>query len=74
LCHFGSLWAAEVLRVIVDTRSRVSSAVFDPDVESGSALFYGAGRAAHLHCSGGCVLSNWAPFSGNSPTSGACVT
>jgi hypothetical protein len=52
----------------------VSSAVFDPDVESGSALFYCAGREACLHYGGVCILSEWAPFSGNTPTGRSCVT
>jgi hypothetical protein len=60
--------------VPVDTGAGVSSAVSDPDVESRSALLYGAGRADSLHCGGGCILSDWAPFSGNAPTDGACVT
>jgi hypothetical protein len=54
--------------------SVVSSAFFDPDVDFGSTLFYGAGRAASLHFDGGCVLFDWAPFSGNAPTDGAYVT
>ena len=32
--------------------------VLDSDVESGSALFYGAGRSADLHCGGGCIFSD----------------
>jgi hypothetical protein len=31
-------------------------------------------RADCLHCNGGHILSNWAPFSGNSPTGGIDVT
>jgi hypothetical protein len=49
----------------------VFTAVPDSDVESGSALFYGAGGAAGLHYSGGCIFSDWAPFSGNALTDGA---
>jgi hypothetical protein len=48
--------------------------VLDPDVEYGSTLFYGVGRVASLHCGGGCVLSNWAPFSRDVLTDGACIT
>jgi hypothetical protein len=67
LCHFGSLWATEVLQVLIDMGSGVSSAVFDLNVESRYALFYGVGRAASLHCGGGCVLPDWAPFFGEWP-------
>jgi hypothetical protein len=54
--------------------SGVSPTVLDPDVESGSSLFNGAGRVASLHYGGGCVLSDWAPFSRDAPTDGACIT
>jgi hypothetical protein len=43
-------------------------------VESRSALLYGAGRVDCLHCGGGYILSDWAPFSGNAPTDKSCVT
>ena len=52
----------------------VPFAVLGLDVESGSALFYGAGRVASLHCSGGCVLSDWAPFPGDAPTDRDYIT
>jgi hypothetical protein len=74
MCHFGSLWAAEVLRVPIDTGVGVSLAVSYLDVESRPALFYGAGRADRLHCGGGYILFDWAPFSGNAPTDRAGVT
>jgi hypothetical protein len=43
-------------------------------VESGPALLYGARRADCLHCGGGYIFFDWAPFSGNAPTSRAGVT
>ena len=71
------LWqpvVVEVLRVPIDRGAGVSPAVFDLDVEFGSALLYGARREDRLHYGGGYILFDWAPFSGNAPTSGACVT
>jgi hypothetical protein len=37
-------------------------------VESGAALLPHARRADPLHCGGGCIFSDWAPLSGNAPT------
>jgi hypothetical protein len=48
--------------------------VSDLDVESGPALLYGAGREDRLHYSGGNILSDWAPVSGNAPTGSASFT
>jgi hypothetical protein len=52
----------------------VSPTVSYLDVESGPALLYSVGRADCLHCSGGHILFDWAPFSRNTPTGGAGVT
>jgi hypothetical protein len=52
----------------------VSPAVPYPDVESEPALFHSTRREDCLHCSGGCVIFDWAPVSGNTPTGGASVT
>jgi hypothetical protein len=54
--------------------TRVSSTISDMDVESRLTFFYGVGRVDHLHCSGGHILSDGAPFSGNAPTGGAGIT
>jgi hypothetical protein len=54
--------------------TEVSSVVSNSDMEFGSTFLYGAGRADCLRYGGGCILSDWAPFSGNAPTSGASVT
>ena len=52
----------------------VSLTVPDPDVESGVALLPRARRADPLHCGGGYLFLDWAPFSGNAPTDGAGVS
>jgi hypothetical protein len=51
--------------VPIDTGAGVSPTVFDLDVESGPALLYGVGRENRLHCGGGYILFDWAPFSRN---------
>jgi hypothetical protein len=60
--------------VPVDTGAGVSPVVPDPDVESGATLLPCARRADPLHCSGGCVLLDWAPVSGCAPTGEASAT
>jgi hypothetical protein len=60
--------------VPVDTSIGVSPAVSYLDVESEPTLFYGAGRADRLHCGGGHILFDWAPFSGNAPTDGRGIS
>jgi hypothetical protein len=52
----------------------VSPAVSYLDVESRPALLHSVGRVDSLHCGGGCIFFDWAPISGNGPTSEAGAT
>jgi hypothetical protein len=60
--------------VPVDTCVGVSPTVYDLDVESEPAFFYGARREDRLHFGGGNILSDWVPFSGNALTDAVGVT
>jgi hypothetical protein len=44
--------------------------MWSPDLH----CFMVRGGEDRLHCGGGCILFDWAPFSGNSPTGGVSVT